>query len=320
MDWQIQSSHSEGGEVMNHPNVGPLVILGKSGQLSYALQKQLGSRRHEVLGRPEIDFLKPESIAPFLDRARPKVVLNTAAYTQVDNAENPGEAEKAQLINGDSVGVIAQWCAANDASLIHYSTDYVFSGTGTEAWRETDPTNPINVYGRTKLEGEQQATRSGAHVVIFRTSWIYGARGANFFLTMQRFARERAELRIVHDQIGAPTYVVDLARASLQVLDHPQFKRSSGIYHLAGSGQASWYEFAQAIFEISRARFPERCKDYKLQSVKPVTTAEFGSKTPRSLNSRFDQRRVASVFGIQMPDWRIALERCVDEYFKSSSP
>jgi dTDP-4-dehydrorhamnose reductase len=292
-----------------------ILVLGAAGQVGRAL---LDARPSHLTAtgwdRDEADLEDGESLIKKLDSAMPGCVINAAAYTAVDRAES--DEPRARAINAVAVGRIAEWCRANGALLAHYSTDYVFDGSGSAPWREGDPTGPLSAYGRGKLEGERLALASGASCLIVRTSWVFAAEGSNFVRAMLRLGREREELAIVDDQWGAPTLALDLAqgtwRAVQKFLSASESERRelSGLYHLCGSGPATtWKGFAQAIF----ARAERRKWPLKLQAVRSVSTKEYGAAAPRPLNSRLECKKFAQTFDFTMPSWENALERTLEE-------
>jgi dTDP-4-dehydrorhamnose reductase len=236
----------------------------------------------------------------------PAVIVNAAAYTAVDKAET--EPELAAAINATGPGVLAEEAKRLGSVLVHYSTDYVFDGTKQDAWVETDTPNPLSVYGRTKLAGDQAIQAAGCAHLIFRTSWVYGARGGNFLLTMLRLAQERTELRIVSDQIGAPTTSECIALATANVLAQALapggagLEGKSGIYNLTNSGSTSWHGFAEAILTRASASFGIR-----VPNLVPITTSEYPRPAQRPLNSRLSCERLEETFGVRMPHWEDAL-------------
>ena len=254
----------------------------------------------------EANFERPKELKGFLDHLGPQVVVICAAYTQVDKAEE--ERELAEKINFRAPQEIARWSALNDALLVHFSTDYVFPGGGTVPWKETDFTGPMNWYGETKLEGEDAIRNSTAKHLIFRTSWLYSEYGKNFLRTMLRLGKEKEKLQIVSDQVGGPTYTVDMARLIWPLLrDQTSSMKASGTYHLAGQGFASWAQFAEQIFqEAKAANF-----DLKVQSVEKILSMDYPTLAHRPLNSRFDQSKVKQAFGIEMPQWQDSLRLCL---------
>ena len=241
---------------------------------------------------------------------KPAVIVNAAAYTAVDKAEC--EPELAMAINGTAPGVLAEEAKRLDTLLVHYSTDYVYDGSKTSAWVETDAPNPLNVYGKTKLAGDEAIAAAGGDYLIFRTSWVYGARGNNFLLTMLRLARERQELRVVDDQKGAPTSSECIALATAKVLTQvlaPSggMQGRSGIYNLACSGSTTWFGFAREILESSQGSLLAT-----LPKLIPIPTSEFPRPATRPMNSVLSGVRLKQAFGVQMPDWKVALSRVVE--------
>lgn len=287
------------------------VLIGSSGQLGRALRSQCPSHvRLDAWSRAEADLANVPALLARLDSLKPALVLNAAAYTAVDRAET--DPESARAINALAPGALAQWCVEHDATFVHYSTDYVFDGSGDQPRVETDPTGPLNVYGRTKLEGERLTLESGARALVFRTSWVYAAEGANFLRTMLRLGAEREALSIVDDQFGAPTLADDLAAATWHALGcalNPDGSSArpevSGLYHVCGGGVTTWKRFAEAIFEGAR----ERGTDLRVKTVRAVTTAEYGAPAARPLNSRLSCARFRQTFDFTMPSWENALQR-----------
>ena len=257
----------------------------------------------EALGHAELDLASPDGIRAAVRGAfgglGPEILVNAAAYTAVDKAEQ--EPELARAVNAVAPGVMAEEMKRLGGWLVHYSTDYVFDGSGTEPWRETDATGPLNTYGRTKLEGERAIAATGCEHLIFRTSWVYAAVGKNFLHTMLRLGAEREELRIVADQIGAPTTAEALSAATQRALERIAAKNvMHGVYHLACGGETSWAEFAEAIF----AAFAER---QKVPRVVPIASSEYPTPAKRPKNSRLSCEKFEVEFGYRMPSWQAAL-------------
>jgi dTDP-4-dehydrorhamnose reductase len=290
-----------------------ILLTGCNGQVGWELARTL-STLGEVVATDSrtMDLADPDAIRRVMAEVRPRVIVNPAAHTAVDKAE--GEPDRARAINALAPGVLAEEAEKLGALLVHYSTDYVFDGSGATPWREEDATGPLNVYGATKLEGENAIRERCRRHLIFRTSWVYGLRGANFLLTMRRLMRERPELKIVADQIGAPTWCRGLAEATAQALaqvtspargaDRPE---PWGVYHMTNAGETSWHGFAGAIQDIDApahlANEPAR--------LLPIPSADYPTPARRPLNSRLDNDKLARVFGIRLPHWRKALELCM---------
>lgn len=273
-----------------------ILIFGGSGQVARALAKRLPDAI--IVGREQADFLKPETIIATLEKHKPEIIINAVAYTAVDKAES--EELQALQINALTVGLIAEWSKKYDALLIHYSTDYVFDGSGTKAWKESDKTAPLSAYGRSKLLGEKEIANSGCRHFIFRLCWVYDETGKNFVNTMLRLGKEKTELNVVADQVGAPTYAGDIAEATLKAIAKP--KAASGVYHFCNSGETSWAGFAESIF--AEANLPV--------NVNPITTAQYPTPAKRPANSRMDTRKFRSTFGWDViPSWQEGLKRCM---------
>ncbi|WP_297812600.1 dTDP-4-dehydrorhamnose reductase [uncultured Methylophaga sp.] len=284
-----------------------MLVLGGTGQVGYELQRSL-STLGEVLAPTQNDIslmLPANELEGKLTALRPDIVINAAAYTAVDQAET--EREKAHQINAVAPGLLASYCEKQQIPLIHFSTDYVFDGTKNQPWKETDTPNPINVYGETKLAGENVIRATRASHLILRTSWVYGARGKNFFNTMKRLATEKSSLSIVNDQLGAPTWSRHLGDAVAQLIamagkQGPGFWQThSGTYHLTNAGETSWYDFAQAIFdEMQSAGHPA-------PEVEPISSDDYPVPAPRPAYSVLDCGLLEERFAISLPDWRQTL-------------
>lgn len=260
-----------------------------------------------ALGRPQGgDLTDPQRLLAALDGLQPSVVVNAAAYTAVDKAES--EPELARLVNATAVGHLAQWCARRRALLLHYSTDYVFDGSGDQARTEEGPTGPVNVYGQTKLEGEHAIMASGCPHLIFRTSWVYGQMGQNFAKTMLKLAAERPALRVIADQIGAPTgadLIADMSAHALQA--HRGGRMPDGLYHLCASGETSWHGYAECLFEAARSQG----RSLAVESVTPIASAEYPTAAKRPLNSRLGTAKLAQTLGCRLPHWTQGVRRLV---------
>lgn len=266
----------------------------------------------------KVDFSRPESIREAVRAVAPAVIVNAAAYTAVDKAES--EPELAMAVNGTAPGVLAEEAKRLGSVLVHYSTDYVFDGTKLGAYVETDAPHPLNVYGRTKLAGDEAIKAVDGDFLILRTSWVYGARGSNFLLTMLRLAREREELRIVDDQIGAPTSSGSIAQATAEVLARvlppagAGLGRRSGIYNLTCAGETTWFGFAKAILSAQAKR-----SGIAAPRLVPIKTSEFPRPATRPANSRLSGQRLEETFGVVMPDWTDALSRVLESLNEEAS-
>jgi len=285
-----------------------ILLTGVNGQLGWELRRTLGALGDVVATDSRtLNLADADAVRDAVRGFAPDIIVNPAAYTAVDKAES--EPERARAINAIAPGVLAGEAARLGALLVHYSTDYVFAGSGNAPWREDDATGPLNVYGATKLEGEQAIAAAGCRHLIFRTSWVYGARGSNFLLTMRRLMRARPELKIVADQIGAPTWCRDLAEGTAQVLAQVRAADEShwGIYHMTNAGETSWHGFAEAIRTLDA--FDETVVPARLV---PIPGADYPTPARRPLNSRLDNGKLARTFGLRLRDWREALALCMD--------
>jgi dTDP-4-dehydrorhamnose reductase len=283
-----------------------LLVTGGTGQVARAIGAQ--APKAVVVGRPDFDFDRPETIAACFRRAAPELVVNAAAYTAVDLAED--EEDAANRANSDGPGELARLCAAAGIPLIHISTDYVFDGTKAGPYVETDPVAPQGVYGRSKLNGEHAVLYACPHAIILRTAWVYAARGKNFVLTMLNAARQRPELRVVADQVGCPTLADDLATVVLAIaarIERDGWRDEfAGVFHSAGSGETSWHGFAEAIFELAAPY------GVPVPKVVPIATADWPTKAKRPANSRLDCSKLERVFGLRLPHWRESLAQTVN--------
>jgi dTDP-4-dehydrorhamnose reductase len=282
------------------------LIIGVGGQLSRAFSEILTGQA-DFLGQPEMDLARPERILHTLEKLSPKAIINAAAYTAVDKAEE--EEKLATTINGESVGIMAEFCARKNIPFMHYSTDYVFSGAGEKLWRETDKTLPLNAYGRSKLEGEELTVETGGKYLIFRTSWVYDDSGKNFLTTMLRLGKSLEKISIVGDQFGAPTYAMHLAKYSLLALEKAAERSEfpSGIYHMANSGVTNWCDFSREIF----AQLRQKDIALKVKEVVAIKSSEYKTAAARPHNSRLDMTKLEKNFGIIMPHWKTALTECM---------
>ncbi len=282
-----------------------ILITGASGQLGVELLRGAAARGLAATGvkRPDFDFERPESVSACFEAAKPSLVINAAAYTAVDAAEQNEPA----AIAGNHTGpeALARLCAAAGIPFLHVSTDYVFDGTKSAPYLETDATNPTGVYGRTKRDGEQAVLATGANAIIFRTAWVYAAHGKNFARTMLNAARAGRALRVVADQRGSPTAARDLAAAMLEIATRLQTSGWSpdyaGIFHAAGGGDTTWHGFASAIFDAAATHGLPR------PSLTPIATADWPTPARRPADSRLDCQKLYRVFGLSLPDWELTL-------------
>jgi dTDP-4-dehydrorhamnose reductase len=268
--------------------------------------------------RAEMDLANAASVRETIRAVRPRWIVNPGAYTAVDKAES--EPELAYAINAEAVRVIGQEARAIDAGVIHFSTDYVFDGSGSAPYRETDITRPVSVYGASKLAGERALAENGAGQMVFRTSWVYGARGKNFLLTILKLARERETLRVVADQYGAPTWSRDLARMAAEVIEQCEaaargqelaavLADAGGVYHAAGAGETTWYGFAAEAVRLQREKEPGT----RFAAIEAITTVEYPTPAQRPMNSRMNCGRLMERFGWKMMDWRDSLREVLAE-------
>lgn len=290
---------------------GPILLLGKDGQLGWELQRALTPLGHLVAhGRESADLSRPETLAELVANVRPVVVVNAAAYTAVDRAEQ--ESDLAYAVNGVAPGVLADACARIGAWLVHYSTDYVFSGESTVPYREEDAVGPINAYGRSKLAGELAIRERCKTHLIFRTSWVYAARGGNFARTMLRLAQERDSISVVSDQHGAPTGAELIADVTAHALRAAMGEPSlAGLYHLAASGETTWYGYARFVLgEAERLGIPLRAGP---ESVRGIRSAEYRTAARRPLSSLLDTTLLRRRFRLALPEWQWGVRRFADE-------
>jgi dTDP-4-dehydrorhamnose reductase len=299
-----------------------LVIVGRNGQLAWeANQRFQGLGRIICVGRPEIDLLDINGLREEIRRIRPSIIVNAAAYTAVDQAQS--EPEVATKINSEAPAAMAEEAKRLDALFITYSTDYVFDGKSATPYRESDPTAPLNVYGASKLSGEQAVEAVGGNYLIFRTSWVYGARGKNFLKTILKLVAERPELKIVNDQMGAPTWSRDLADATRKIIEQLAARAESenisisetlgdrrGIYHMTSAGSVSWYGFAAAIVEEIEKRGLSKSTLAKLV---PIPSSEYPTPAARPHNSRLCNEKLKNVFGVTLLPWRESLASVMNE-------
>ena len=295
---------------MTSSNAWKILLIGKEGQVGGELSTLLQPFGDlTIFGEDDLDLTQVDRIREKLREVRPHVIVNAAAYTAVDKSEE--EPDLALAVNGTAPGILAEEAKKLGAAVIHYSTDYVFDGEKREPYTEEDSPNPMGVYGRTKLAGDEAIQSAVLPHLIFRTSWVYGLKGKNFLLTMQRLAKEKDELKIVDDQIGAPTWCRTIAQTTANVLtqilpqsspgDLARFEQASGLYNLVCGGQTSWYGFAQAILK-------EGSDPTKLT---PIPTSEYPTPAKRPLYSVLSTKKLKSSFGITPPDWDVTLKYCL---------
>ncbi|TAK89870.1 MAG: dTDP-4-dehydrorhamnose reductase [Burkholderiaceae bacterium] len=287
-----------------------ILLFGTTGQVAHALLPRLQALGDvTALSRTEAEFSQPENLRTHVRTLQPEIIVNAVAYTAVDRAEK--EAELAHTINATAPGVLAQEAAQCGAWLIHYSTDYVFDGKKTGAYVEDDATGPLNVYGRSKLAGEQAIAATGCNHLILRTSWVYSAHGQNFLKTIARRALEPPELRVVDDQFGAPTSSTLIADVTCKIL--PQlFARgpdAGGLYHLTARGQTSWHGYAEAILEALRQSRPHA----HVATLTAVSGTTYPTAATRPANSQLDTSKLRQHFGIALPDWKTGVLECLSE-------
>ncbi len=291
-----------------------ILLFGKNGQVGWELQRSLAPLGELIAldrqGEGALcgDLSNLDGITKTIKKVAPDVIVNAAAYTAVDRAES--EPDLAARINTQAVQVMANEAARTGALLVHYSSDYVFDGRGNSPWRETDPTDPLSVYGQTKLNGEQAIIGSHCRHLIFRTSWVYAGRGKNFAKTMLKLAAERQELSVIDDQVGAPTgaeLISDVsAHAIRAAISNPDL---SGVYHLAADGEASWCAYAQFVIEVARRQGLR----LSVTEIKPIPTSQYPTPATRPLNSRLDTTKLKSTFGFLLPHWNQGVERMLNE-------
>ena len=295
-----------------------ILLLGKNGQVGWELQRalaplgELSACDFDSPDELRADFSRPQALPALVERVRPDVIVNAAAHTAVDRAE--AEPDLAQRINAEAPGVLARAAAARGALLLHYSTDYVFDGSGDAPRDEQAPAAPLSVYGRTKFEGEQAIRAAGCAHLILRTSWVYAARGGNFARTMLRLAAERDALDVIDDQVGAPTgaeLLADVsAHALLRVRADPAL---AGTYHCVAGGQTSWYGYARFVIEAARAAGqPVRVAP---DAIRPIATRAYPTPAARPLNSRLATHKLQRAFGFVLPPWQRGVERVLAEWF-----
>lgn len=290
-----------------------ILLLGKNGQVGWELQRSLAPLGHlTALDRHSTDYCGNladlDGITATVRRLQPDIIVNAAAHTAVDRAES--EPALAHTLNALAPGVLATEAARLGAWLVHYSTDYVFGGTGSQPWQESDATGPLSVYGQTKLEGEQRIQAACAKHLIFRTSWVYAARGGNFAKTMLRLAKERDALTVINDQFGAPTGAELLADVTALAL-RSATPALAGVYHLAAAGETTWHGYAQYV--LAQAQQAGIVLKAGPESVTAVSTSAFPTPAQRPLNSRLDTHKLQAAFGLTLPDWQVGVARMLNE-------
>lgn len=291
-----------------------LAVTGSRGQVVQSLLERAGTGAEVIaLGRPVLDLADPASVLPALEAAAPDIIISVAAYTAVDRAEE--EAEAAFAVNAAGAGAVAQAASRLGVPVIHLSTDYVFSGQKDAPYNEGDPTDPLGIYGASKLAGEHAVLSACTNSVVLRTAWVYSPFGSNFVKTMLRLGREREELGVVADQLGNPTSALDIADGVLAVAKNLLGDDASalrGVFHMTAQGEASWAEFASAIFEASRSL------DGPVARVKAITTAEYPTPAPRPANSRLDCAKLERVHGVRLPPWQPATADVVKQLLEQA--
>lgn len=290
--------------------IGRILVTGRDGQVGAELMRTLAGLGEVIAtSRAEMDLESEESICRAVRGSQPRWIVNAAAYTAVDKAES--EPSRAWAINAHAVRVLAEEAKALGAVVIHYSTDYVFDGEKSSPYTEEDATNPRNVYGRTKLEGEQLLTDAGIPYLVLRTSWVYGGRGKNFLRTITKLAAEKPELRIVDDQIGAPTAARDIAATTANVLRKwsAAGAASRGVYHLTANGETNWYRFAVGAMDWLRVHRPAT----NWARLTPISTAEYPTPAARPKNSRLNCGKLERDFGVRLPEWGVSLQQVMEE-------
>jgi dTDP-4-dehydrorhamnose reductase len=284
-----------------------ILILGKRGQIAWELQVTLATLGNiTVLGSQELDLANPDAIVTKIRQLKPNLIVNAAAYTAVDKAEQ--EPELCQAINATAPGILAELARESQALLVHYSTEYVFDGQKTSPYLETDLPQPLGVYGASKLAGERAIIQADCQHLILRTTWVYGNRGKNFLLTILRLAAERAELKIVADQVGAPTWSRSIAEATAQILAQCAENRDiRGLYNLTAAGKTSWHGFASQIVDRYRLAYPDR--HLAVENILAIPASDYPTPAQRPAYSVLDNSKVSADFGVQLPAWDASLEQ-----------
>jgi len=292
-----------------------ILLLGKDGQVGWELQRALAPIADiTAFNRQEADLEQPGRVREIIRELSPQIVINAAAYTAVDQAES--EPERAMRVNADAVAEIADETKKQNGLLIHYSTDYVFDGQKQAPYLETDFTNPLSMYGKTKRAGEMAIKESGCHHLIFRTSWVFALRGRNFVKTILRLAREKEELRIIDDQYGAPTSAELIADITALIIWRfkdclSNLEQVGGIYHLAAAGETSWHGYATQI--VSEALHLGARLKSEPENILPICASEYPLPAPRPANSRLNTKKLSDTFGVTLPDWQLFVQRVISE-------
>jgi len=287
-----------------------ILLLGKTGQAGFELHRTLAPLGPITApSRAELDLTKEQAVADYLEAHNPDLIVNAAAWTAVDAAEQ--QQTEARRLNAGLPEQLAKYSAEQGAFLVHYSSDYVYPGNGTEPWKETSATGPLSVYGQTKLEGDQAIAQSGCEHLIFRTSWVYSARGNNFMKTMLRLAQSKPELNIVADQIGAPTPARLIAQITAMAI---QSHIPNGLYHLAPRGETSWHGFAREIFRLAKEQGEQLAMGP--ENTNPIPTSDYPTPAQRPLNSRMALNKLETALNIQLPTWQDQLKLTLAEYLE----
>lgn len=288
-----------------------ILVTGKNGQVGWELQRSLAPLGQIIaVDAEDMDLRDVDAIRNKVREIAPHIIVNPAAHTAVDKAES--EPDLAMAINGTATGVLAEEAKKLDALLIHYSTDYVFNGSKTSPYVESDTPDPQSVYGKTKLAGEQAIQAVGGKYIVLRTSWVYGVHGGNFVKTILRLAKERSELRIVADQYGAPTWARLLAESTTQIIGK-YTEDKSGVYHLTAGGRTNWHQFAEEIVRLAR-QYDDALKDKPL-AIHPIATHEYPVPAKRPANSSLSTEKVRKTFGLELPNWEDELAECVRQLY-----
>ncbi|OTA19164.1 dTDP-4-dehydrorhamnose reductase [Xenorhabdus beddingii] len=290
-----------------------ILLFGKNGQVGWELQRALAPLG-EVIALSSnsteyhADFLEPEKLSNTIHQINPNIIVNAAAYTAVDKAES--DKDSAQKVNADSVAILAKTAQNIGAWLIHYSTDYVFNGSGEKAWQENDIPEPLSTYGRTKLVGENAIIKNCNKYLIFRTSWVYANKGSNFAKTMLTLGKKHSQLSVINDQFGAPTSAELLADCTAHAIRVAlQDSHVAGLYHLTASGTTTWYEYAKLVFDEAQ----KLQIDLTIENIIPIATTEYPLPAKRPHNSRLNTNKFEKTFGLKLPDWKIGIIRMIDE-------